>query len=718
MSDVGASGILTRLKQRKLVQWALAYVAFAFALIQVLDVIAQRFAWPDQIEKLLILALAIGFVVVLVLSWYHGERGAQKVSGTEIVILALLLAIGGGLLWRFERGAPSTRNPDTASSPDAAQRNPSATPPAIAIAAIPAKSIAVLPFENLSTDKGNEYFADGMQDLILTKLADIGDLKVISRTSTAKYESHPDNLKTIAQQLGVAAILEGSVQKAGNQVLINVQLINASSDSHVWAQSYQRTLDNIFGVEGEVAQKVADALKAKLSPVESARLAAVPTTNQAAYDLFLRAEFFANKGNVNYLAADFKAAIPLYRQAIAQDPNFALAYARLSFAESGMVWFGSGEGDIKQLVADSRAQAEKALALQPNLVAAYLAFGYNAYWGRQDYPAALKAFAAALKLSPNDAEALAATGYVLRRQGHFAAAIRAMQQALVLDPRNSNIADNLAETCAVVGRYVEAAQYYRRALALDPDNYQARSDYSGLILVSSGDAARALEMAQGDAPQLQLERVQLLMYQRKYPDALSVLAEIPDSADAFNYQSGPKLLWQANLHRLMGDDAQARALYAQALSKSRSRVATLAGNDDKLSFVWNHVAVAELGLGRLDDALAAVAKSQTLSTRSGDRFFGMGVTGLNAGTYAQAGCADLALPLLAKAFPNPGLFTTYSPATLGLDPVWDPIRHDPRFQAFLQQYAGYKPASADAIVPNAAGPATPASAASNEAAHD
>jgi 4-amino-4-deoxy-L-arabinose transferase-like glycosyltransferase len=159
--------LIARLKQRKLVQWALAYIAFAFALIQVLDVVAQRFGWPDQIEKLLILALAVGFVVALVLAWYHGERGAQRVSGTEIVILALLLAIGGGLLWRFERGAPSTRSPGTASSPDAAQRNPGATPSAIPIAAIPAKSIAVLPFENLSEDKGNAYFADGMQDLIL-----------------------------------------------------------------------------------------------------------------------------------------------------------------------------------------------------------------------------------------------------------------------------------------------------------------------------------------------------------------------------------------------------------------------------------------------------------------------------------------------------------------------------------------------------------------------
>src|SRR6185437_8899103 len=287
-----------------------------------------------------------------------------------------------------------------ATSPDAAVRKPGSAIP------IPAKSIAVLPFENLSEDKGNAYFADGMQDLILTKLADIGDLKVISRTSTAKYQSHPDNLKV-------------SVQKAGNQVLINVQLINASSDSHIWADSYTRTLDNIFGVEGEVAQKIADALKARLSPVESAQLAALPTTNQAAYDLFLRAEYQANKGNLNYETDEFHAAIPLYRQAIQKDPNFALAYAQLSFAESGAVWFGSGEDDVKPLVADSLAQAEKALALQPRLVAGYLALGYNAYWGRQDYPAALKAFAAALKLRPNDADALAATGYVLRRQGRF-----------------------------------------------------------------------------------------------------------------------------------------------------------------------------------------------------------------------------------------------------------------------------------------------------------
>ncbi|MGH8115262.1 MAG: hypothetical protein ACREPS_09465, partial [Rhodanobacteraceae bacterium] len=247
---------LARLKQHKLVQWALVYIAAAFSLIQVVDVVVQRFGWADLAEKLIILALVVGFFVALVLAWYHGERGAQRVSGPELLLIALVLAVGGGLLWHFGRAGSAAGVAQIATSPNVAA-NATATvsrSPATTIATsssassaqvtsgvaalpptsqpIPAKSIAVLPFENLSTDKGNAYFADGMQDLILTKLADIGDLKVISRTSTESYGSHPVNLKQIAQQLGVAAILEGSVQKAGDQVLINVQLIDADTDSH------------------------------------------------------------------------------------------------------------------------------------------------------------------------------------------------------------------------------------------------------------------------------------------------------------------------------------------------------------------------------------------------------------------------------------------------------------------------------------------------------
>jgi len=240
MAGVGVNEFWQRLKQRKLVQWAIAWVAFAFALLQGIDIIAQRFNWPGAVERYLILALAIGFFVMLVLAWYHGERGAQRIGGAELLIIALLLAIGGTLIWRLgpaangphaapfvQAGSPdkAKRNPGTNTAPDSAAGAPASGLRVNAAAQpIPAKSIAVLPFENLSDDKKNDYFVAGMQDLILTKLADIGDLKVIARTSTAKYASHPDDLKTIGKQLGVASILEGSVQKQGKQVLINVQL--------------------------------------------------------------------------------------------------------------------------------------------------------------------------------------------------------------------------------------------------------------------------------------------------------------------------------------------------------------------------------------------------------------------------------------------------------------------------------------------------------------
>ena len=690
---------LARLKQRKLVQWSLAYVAAAFALIQVLDVVAHQFGWPDDLQRGSTLVLVVGFFVAIVLAWYHGERGAQKVSSTEIVILALLLAIGGGLLWRYERITPSAGSPHAAISiPDAAQRNPGATPSAIPIAAIPAKSIAVLPFENLSGDKDNAYFADGMQDLILTKLADIGDLKVISRTSTAKYQSHPDNLKIIAQQLGVAAILEGSVQKAGNQVLINVQLINASSDSHVWAQSYQRTLDNVFGVEGEVAQKVADALQAKLTPTETAQLVTTMSGNAAANDLFMRAEYFVSQGNANHDPVAFRQAIPLYQQALTKDSGFALARARLSFAESGAAWFGSGESDLRQLLTDARTQAVQALAQRPRLVAAQVALGYSAYWGQGDFAGALKAFDAALALRPNDAEALGAKGFVLRRQGHLAA-IDALTQALVLDPRNISLLNGLGETRTAVAQYAQAAQLFQRALDLDPENVQTKLDNSTNILMSSGDAARALDAAQGDQPQLLVWRAQLLTYQRKYRQALALIASIPETPAAFNYQVGPKALVQANLYHLAGDAAQARALFAQALSQSRARLSALAGPTVKQGFVWNHIAAAELGLGQTHAAFAAIAHSQSVASRSGDRFFTPGIVVSNAQLYAEAGRADLAVPLLAQTFTTSGSWIYSSPALLWLDPSWDPIRHDPRFQALLNQYAKYKPAVIPVAVP-------------------
>ena len=687
-----ATGLLVRLRQRKLVQWALAYVAFAFALLQGVDVVAQQFAWPDGLRRGITLALALGFVIALVLAWYHGERGAQRVSSTEIVILALLLAIGGGLLWRFERAAPLVR------SPYAAQRNPGATLLMTPIAAIPAKSIAVLPFENLSADKDNAYFADGMQDLILTKLADIGQLKVISRTSTMKYASHPDDLKTIAQQLGVATILEGSVQKAGNQVLINVQLIDAKTDAHLWAQSYTRTLDNVFGVEGEVAGQIAMALKAKLSPAETQRLATGLSNDPVANDLFLHAEYLFNQGKMNFDGALMKQAVPLYRQAIAKAPDFALARARLAFAESLLV-FGAGAGeDVQQLKTDARAQAEQALALAPDLVDAQLAMGYCDYYIRGDYAAALTIFDAVLKTHPSNVEALTVTGYLLTRLGRVDAAIAMLQQAFAHDPRSSTTASALGLEYLGASRYSEAEAAYQHALALDPNNFNARFRYSQSILLANGDVTAALAaVPPSDDPRLQSWRIQLLTYQRKYQDALALLADIPDTPA--NFGSGGKALAQADLHRQAGDVAHAKPLFEQALPLLRAQLTAQAGNGMTDANVWMNIADAELGLGHTAAGLAAIVRAHALVTRTNDHINSASAMPAFASLYAEAGRPDLAVPLLEKALTMPGIGSSYSPVMLWTDPAWDPIRHDPRFQALLNQYAKYKPAVIPVVAP-------------------
>ncbi|MEO5596813.1 MAG: tetratricopeptide repeat protein [Lysobacteraceae bacterium] len=677
-----------RLKQRKLVQWAVAYVAATFALLQGIDIVAAKFGWPDSIERLLIIAACVGFFVALVLAWYHGEKGAQKASSTELMILALLLAIGGALMWHFAQSPVTTSVHAVTDTPSVA---PDASQAATAAAEIPAKSIAVLPFENLSSDKDNAYFADGMQDLILTKLADISELKVISRTSTRKYASHPDDLKTIAQQLGVATILEGSVQKSGNQVLINVQLIDAKTDAHLWAETYQRTLDNVFGVEGEVAEQIATALKAKLSPAETAHLATALSTDPAANDLFLRAEYLALQGTMNVDFALVKQAIPLYLQAISKVPDFALARARLSHVESYLGFNGGAGEDVQQLAADARAQAEKALALAPDLVEAQLAIGYCDYYGRRDFAGALTTFDAVLKARPNDIDALAARGYVLRRMGRFEDARISLQQALAHDPRNSKLAGDVGRTYMNISRYSEAKSALQRALALDPNNGDAKLLLSQSIAMANGDLAGALAAAQGDAPPLQLWRTALLFYQRKYQDALALLASIPDTPE--NFPVGGRVLLQANLYRLAGDAGHARPLFEQALPLIRAQVKAQAGNVSYEIYYWSAVADAELGLGHTAAGLTAIAQAQALLSRLNDHVVNAQTTVSLAGLYAEADRPDIAVPLLDKALATPGIGEGYSPVLLRIDPTWDPIRHDPRFEALLKKYASAKPAA-------------------------
>jgi tetratricopeptide (TPR) repeat protein len=468
-----------------------------------------------------------------------------------------------------------------------------------------------------------------------------------------------------------------------------VQLIDTKTDGHLWAQSYQRNLTNIFGVEGEVAQKVADALKARLSGAEAASLAAVPTRDQAALDLFLRAEYQANLGLANLDFDNWRAAISLYRQATAHDPGFAEAYARLSHTESFMVWFDDGEGDVKSWAANARRDAEQALTLAPDLAAAWIAVGYSDHFVNHDDVAAAKAFEKALSLKPNDADALAGSGLVEFQQGHVDASIDSFQRAFALDPRSATRATQAGAACMWVFRYADAERLFQRALALDPREGLAKGFLVSTIVYGSGDIPRALSVASD-----KFQQVHLLMLQRKYQAALTLSDDIPP--EDFSIASGEsKVLMQAELYRLLGDTAKAQPLFEQALALVRAQSDKHPDAPPKLAAALEyHIATAELGLGQTRHGLDAIEKMQATESKIMDRAAQLWFMREAARLYAQINRADLAVPLIAEALATPGMGLWYSPVMLRIDPAWDPIRNDPRFQALLKKYAQPAPTSA------------------------
>jgi TolB-like protein len=672
---------LQRLKERKLVQWTVAYVAAAFALLQGMDVVAQRFGWPEQTMRYVIIALSVGLFVTLVLAWYHGERGAQRVTGTELLILALLLAIGGGFLWRF---ASASREPAVTSAAGAA--TPAAATSSDPAIATPKKSIAVLPFENLSDDKANEYFASGMHDMILTKLAAIGDLKVISRTSTERYASRPDDLKTIARQLGVATILEGSVQKSDNSVLINVQLIDAANDNHLWAEAYPRTLDNIFGVEGEVAQKVADALKAKLTPTESASVASVPTHNPEAYDLYLRANANLRRGaEASALVPKvIPLAIELYQEALAKDPGFALAAAEQAHAHMIMYWFAPDH--TAERLASAKAAAEQALSLQPELSAARFALGLYWYFGYRDYAQALQQLELARKAAPNDAQIEQYFAAIDRRQGRWDDAIATFQRATTLDPRSGLLFDQLATTYACVRRYADADRAFARATAVarDPIEEQINQAFNSVLWKADlGPLRSALgSLTPGsDDYVVNATLVYLLAWwARDYAAAIATAEN--DSAENWNYSPNvtlPRLLILAMAYDAAGNAAKARPLYTAVRTQMQAASAQR-GDDPDLHLA---LGLAAAGLGLRDEATREGRIATGLMPVSRDHFSGPGYLAWLAQLYERVGDNNQAIDTLRQVLALPFSGMAISPVLLKLDPVWDPLRKDARFQKLI-----------------------------------
>ncbi|MEO5718952.1 MAG: tetratricopeptide repeat protein [Chthoniobacterales bacterium] len=665
-----------RLKQRKLVQWAVAYGAAAFALMQGIDIVAQRFGWPEQTMRFVIIALSVGFFVTLVLAWYHGERGAQRVSGTELLILALLLAIGGGLLWRFAAAshAPVAAVPASATT---------AASPAAA-AEIPAKSIAVLPFENLSDDKSAAYFADGIQDEILTKLASIADLKVISRTSTAKYKSKPEDLKTVSQQLGVATVLEGSVQRAEGKVRVNVQLIDARADSHLWAKSYDRDLQDVFAIQSEVAQEIADALRAKLSPAEANAVARAPTKDAQAYDLFLKGEFEQRVARSNFRSESFDQAARWYKEAIGRDPNFALAIAQLAICRLRQHWLTDPSSESE--LAEAGQMAKHAVTLAPDLAEAHVAMGVFHYYGFREYEPALTEFQRAIELQPNNSPALQFIAAVHRRQGRWNSTLDELKRALDQDPRDANIASTIAETHLLLRNWKEAEQMARHALTIDPHEALGMHVLLQSSLNLTGNVEEPLRLLASfppnDLPIPNTGTIDMVIGDRAETFVLgrdfSSAAKVWESAAAATINEGQRFAAKTVIHVLAGTvtSAQTEAGKARELLEARVRerpqdIRSLRA----LSWVY-------LALNRKTDAIKIARQTFELLPPERDAFLGTDNLASLAEMQAQTGAFAEALQNLRRLLSIPA-GDTISIARLKSDPVWDPIRNDPGFKELL-----------------------------------
>ena len=493
--------LFQRLKERKLVQWAIAYLAAAFALLQGIDIVAQQFGWPETLRRGITLGLVVGFFVTLVLAWYHGERGAQRVTGMELFILATLVALGGLLLPRLAPNSPV---------PAAASIN------ATAPIAIPQKSIAVLPFENLSDDKGAAYFADGIQDEILTKLTSIADLKVISRTSTRRFKSAPENVREIGQQLGVAHLLEGSIQKSHDQVRVNVQLINAGTDSHVWAETYDRKLNDIFGVEGEIATSIAGMLQVKLTGSAKRLLAARPTENTEAHQLYLQGVFYHARGS----KTDYDKAIGFYRHAIELDPRYALAWTQLSISWLNLSRkFLNGE-PAREAYNQALAAAESALALDPNLAAAHTARGLVLESADFDWKGAEAEFRRAIELAPHDNAPKTTLADLVATLGHPEQAAGLVREELTSDPLCASCYHWLASYLSPVNRLDEAEQAIRKAIELQPGHADFYTQLT-VIAIQRGDARAALDAAGKEVEAGGWQEIALALAQQISGDAVA-----------------------------------------------------------------------------------------------------------------------------------------------------------------------------------------------------
>jgi TolB-like protein/Tfp pilus assembly protein PilF len=683
MAPVNSPSFFAELKRRNVYKVAVAYAVVSWLVVQAASLLLATFEAPPWAMKTFVVAVALGFPIALMLAWAYEitSKGIQRTEDADsaseghrkpytwiyVVVIAATVSIGLFFIGRYVAS--------NAASDGSGRRS---------AASLPQKSIAVLPFENLSDDKGAAYFAEGIQDEILTKLASIADLKVISRTSTAKYKSKPEDLKTVSQQLGVANVLEGSVQKAADKVRVNVQLIDAGADSHLWAKTYDRDLADVFAIQSEVAQEIADSLKAKLSPAEANTMVSAPTKDMQAYDLFLKGEFEQRVAHSNFRSESFDQAARWYKEAVAHDPNFALAIAQLAICQLRRHWLTDPLSEAE--VVETGRLANQALTLAPDLAEAHVAVGLFHYYGFREYEQALTEFRRAIELQPNNSLALLYVTSVYRRQAKWDRALDELKRATDLDPRNPTLVATLAETCVFLRRWSDAEQTARHVLTMDP--HEALSMRMLLLsrLNQSGNAQACLPLLASFPPDDLLlpntgtydmvigTRGEFYAISRDFDAALKAWEK--GAAAASNERQ--RLAAKATIRVLAGDPAGAQSDAEKALELLETRLRDHPQDfRARRALSWSYLA-----LGREADAIDTARKSVELLPLEKDAVLGSGNLATLAEMQGQTGDVKGAVENLRKLLLIPA-GETVSIARLKIDPVWDPIRNDPGFQQLL-----------------------------------
>src|SRR5437899_2877051 len=548
------------------------------------------------------------------------------------------------------------------------------------------RSIAVLPFENLSSDKENAYFAEGIQDEILTRLSKIADLKVISRTSTQHYKSAPKNLPEIARQLGVAHVLEGSVQKNADAVRVNVQLIKAASDSHLWSDTFDRKLNDIFSVESEVSKTIADQLRAKLTGQEQEVIAAKPTTNPQAYDAYLRGLAYTLK--TGFTPANSLAAQKYLKEAVHLDPRFALGWALLSYVDSSGYLTQSLQ-PTAALREEARQAAETALGLQPNLGEALLAKGFYQYACLKDYDTAVNYFEQAYRLLPNNSQIPQALAYVERRRGNWNKSEVYFNEAEKLDPRNVNLLSTHARSYVCLRRFPEALAKLEQILNITPDDIDTLV-LKARIAQAQGDLPRAsallapLRLGADYANALETQVYQAILEAR--PTAvIAQLKEILAKPDqALRYYNGELRFWLGWAQEVAGDHAAARESWSQACSELEPFLKEQPEN----LVLMGDLALTNTALGDKTAAMTLVERAIAMMSIEKDALTGPRPLDILARVAARVGDSDRAISTLEKllSIPYEGPLAAnppLTPALLRLDPMFEPLRKDPRFQKLV-----------------------------------